>query len=158
MLFLPKKGEAIVDTIDDTDLKILKLLSADSRIRIKDLSKTVMMSEPSVKRRIEKMVDIGVLRNFTIEIDYSKLGFSIPFYIKISDLTIHFNEFIKRARQLNPALTIDSVTGEENYIMQGRAQTIAEVEKLLAALMSYGKVSTSIILEETTGKKFIDLL
>ena len=79
MLFLPKKGEAIVDTIDDTDLKILKLLSADSRIRIKDLSKTVMMSEPSVKRRIEKMVDIGVLRNFTIEIDYSKLGFSIPF-------------------------------------------------------------------------------
>ena len=117
-----------------------------------------MMSEPSVKRRIEKMVDIGVLRNFTIDIDYSKLGFSIPFYIKISDLTIHFNEFIKRARQLNPALTIDSVTGEENYIMQGRAQTIAEVEKLLAALMSYGKVSTSIILEETTGKKLIDLL
>ncbi len=48
-----------MDTIDDTDLKILKLLSADSRIRIKDLSKTVMMSEPSVKRRIEKMVDIG---------------------------------------------------------------------------------------------------
>jgi Lrp/AsnC family leucine-responsive transcriptional regulator len=42
--------------------------------------------------------------------------------------------------------------------MQGRAQTIAEVEKLLAALMSYGKVSTSIILEETTGKKLIDLL
>ncbi len=41
--------------------------------------------------------------------------------------------------------------------MQGRAQTIAEVEKLLAALMSYGKVSTSIILEETTGKKLIDL-
>ena len=127
---MPEKGESIMDTIDETDIKILKLLSADSRMRIKDLSKTVRMSEPSVKRRIEKMVDNGVLRNFTIEIDYSKLGYNIPFYIKISNLKIHFNEFIKRARHLNPTLSIDSVTGEENYIMQGRAQTIAEVEKL----------------------------
>lgn len=155
---MPEKGESIMDTIDETDIKILKLLSADSRMRIKDLSKTVKMSEPSVKRRIEKMVDNGVLRNFTIEIDYSKLGYNIPFYIKISNLTIHFNEFIKRARHLNPTLSIDSVTGEENYIMQGRAQTIAEVEKLLASMMAYGKVSTSIILEETTGKKIIELL
>lgn len=147
-----------MDSLDKTDLKILKLLSVDSRMRIKVLSKTVRMSEPSIKRRIEKMIDIGVLRNFTIEIDYSKLGFTIPFYIKISNLTIQFNEFIKRAHQLNPTLSIDSVTGEENYIMQGRAQTITEVEKLLAAMMAYGKVSTSIILEENPGEKLIQLL
>ncbi|MBV7390724.1 Lrp/AsnC family transcriptional regulator [Enterococcus alishanensis] len=147
-----------METIDETDLKILKLLSTDSRMRIKDLSTAVKLSEPSVKRRIEKMVDAKILRAFTIDIDYSKLGYSIPFYVKISNLTISFTDFIKKAQQINPTLSFDSVTGEENYIIQGRAQTIVEIEKLLAALMHYGKVSTSIILEETAGKKIIDLM
>ncbi|MEG2645124.1 MAG: AsnC family transcriptional regulator, partial [Enterococcus sp.] len=67
--------------IDQTDLAILKVLSNDSRIKIKALSKEVALSEPSVKTRIEKTIDNDIITSFSIEIDYSKLGYTIPLYI-----------------------------------------------------------------------------
>lgn len=147
-----------MDIIDEIDLNILRLLSTDSRMHIKDLSKSVHLSEPSIKRRIEKMMDKGIIKSFTIEIDYSKLGYSLPFYIQISDLTIHFKEFTKKILHINPTLSISAITGKDNYIIQGRVQKISDVEKLLSALMEYGKISTSLILEKITNKKIIDIL
>lgn len=144
--------------IDQTDLRILKLLSEDSRISIKDISRSVNLSDPSVKRRIEKMLDLGVIRKFTVDIDYSLLGFTIPFYIKVNDLSIHFVDFVKKIKELDPTLNIYSVTGNENYILKGYARTVPEIEELLAKLMKYGKVSTSIILEEIADEKIIDYL
>ncbi|MFC4772048.1 Lrp/AsnC family transcriptional regulator [Enterococcus hermanniensis] len=144
--------------IDQTDLAILKALSKDSRIKIKALSKEVALSEPSVKNRIEKMIDNGIITSFSIEIDYSKLGYTIPLFIQISDLTITNTHFLKIVEQLPEITSIASVTGEVNYILKAQVQSIKDTEDLLATLMQYGKVATSIVLEEKNNGTLIDKL
>lgn len=144
--------------IDQTDLAILKVLSNDSRIKIKALSKEVALSEPSVKTRIEKMIDNGIITSFSIEIDYSKLGYTIPLYIQISDLTITNRHFLKIVEQLPEITAISSVTGEINYLLQAQVQTVKDMETLLSILIQYGKVATSIVLEEKNAGKLIDTL
>lgn len=144
--------------IDQTDLAILKALSNDSRIKIKALSKEVALSEPSVKTRIEKMIDNGIITSFSIEIDYSKLGYTIPLYIQISDLTITNRYFLKIVEQLPEITAISSVTGETNYLLKAQVQTVKDMETLLSILIQYGKVATSIVLEEKNASKLIDTL
>ncbi|WP_407857694.1 Lrp/AsnC family transcriptional regulator [Enterococcus hailinensis] len=144
--------------IDQTDLAILKALSNDSRIKIKALSKEVALSEPSVKTRIEKMIDNGIITSFSIEIDYSKLGYTIPLYIQISDLTITNRHFLKIVEQLPEITAISSVTGETNYLLKAQVQTVKDMETLLSILIQYGKVATSIVLEEKNAGKLIDTL
>ncbi|HLQ39960.1 MAG TPA: winged helix-turn-helix transcriptional regulator [Tetragenococcus sp.] len=67
--------------LDSTDLKIIELLAHNSRIKLKILAEQVSLSEPSVKTRIERLADQGIIRSFTIDIDYAKLGYNLSFLI-----------------------------------------------------------------------------
>ena len=142
--------------LDHTDLKLLKLLSKNSRTTVKNLSKEVALSEPSVKTRIQRLMDEEILNAFTVDIDYKKLGYILPLFVKISDLTISAQKFVSIVEEISAFVSIYAVTGEENYILFGHARSVSEVEEILSKLMAYGKVSKSIILEEKNNKKFID--
>ena len=55
--------------MDNTDIKILKELQQDSRLSIREISKRVNLSPPSVTERIRKLEDSGVIEGYTIKIN-----------------------------------------------------------------------------------------
>ncbi|MFX1346721.1 MAG: Lrp/AsnC family transcriptional regulator [Promethearchaeota archaeon] len=55
--------------MDIVDLKILELLKDDSRMSFNEISQSVGKTEATVRRRVKKLTDDGVIRKFTI--DYS---------------------------------------------------------------------------------------
>lgn len=59
--------------LDNTDIQILKILRDDSRVSVLELAKRVYLSSGAVNRRIMALVDAGVIKKFTIEIDREKL-------------------------------------------------------------------------------------
>jgi Lrp/AsnC family leucine-responsive transcriptional regulator len=59
--------------LDNTDIQILKILRDDSRVSVLELAKRVYLSRGAVNRRIMALVDAGVIKKFTIEIDREKL-------------------------------------------------------------------------------------
>ena len=59
--------------LDNTDIQILKILRDDSRVSVLELAKRVYLSRRAVNRRIMALVDAGVIKKFTIEIDREKL-------------------------------------------------------------------------------------
>ena len=54
---------------DIVDLKILELLKDNSRMSFNEISQSVGKTEATVRRRVKKLNDEGVIRKFTI--DYS---------------------------------------------------------------------------------------
>ncbi|RIM96583.1 Lrp/AsnC family transcriptional regulator, partial [Staphylococcus shinii] len=69
--------------MDLTDRKILKTLKEDSKVSLNYISNEVNLSTPSVRERINKLRDIGVINKYTIEIDYKTLGYDIEVIIDI---------------------------------------------------------------------------
>lgn len=63
--------------IDNTDVRILKELQQDSRLSIRELSKRVNLSPPSVTERIRKLEDSGIIEGYTIKINEAALGLKI---------------------------------------------------------------------------------
>ncbi|MFH0906251.1 MAG: Lrp/AsnC family transcriptional regulator, partial [archaeon] len=80
--------------IDFYDLKILEILSQDTRIEIKELSKNLKLSPETVKNRIKKMIENGILQGFSALISLSKIGYS--WNILFIKLKIKNPEIIKK--------------------------------------------------------------
>ncbi len=53
--------------MDVIDLKILEELKTDSRMSFNDISTRVGKTEATVRRRVKKMIDDGIIKKFTIE-------------------------------------------------------------------------------------------
>lgn len=62
------------DLLDETDHRLLALLEADGRRTFADLATQVALSQPAVKRRVDRLVALGVIRGFTAVIDHALVG------------------------------------------------------------------------------------
>jgi Lrp/AsnC family transcriptional regulator, leucine-responsive regulatory protein len=74
--------------LDETDLKILRILSKNARKPVVDIVRELKSTVKIVTSRIKKLLKNGVINNFRLVIDYDKLGmhfYKTFFYIKNPD-------------------------------------------------------------------------
>ena len=62
--------------LDNLDVRILGHLKNNSRKSFKEVAKSCFTSVPTIKSRVDRMVELGIITRFTIDIDESKLGIS----------------------------------------------------------------------------------
>ncbi|VVB89890.1 HTH-type transcriptional regulator Ptr1 [uncultured archaeon] len=60
--------------LDNLDVKILAHLQSNSRESFHEIAKDCLTSVPTIKTRVDRLLDLGVISKFTIDIDNSKLG------------------------------------------------------------------------------------
>ncbi len=60
--------------LDNLDVKILTHLKSNSRESFQEIAKCCLTSVPTVKSRVDRLLELGVISKFTIDIDNSKLG------------------------------------------------------------------------------------
>lgn len=63
--------------IDDIDRKILDELHNNSRLSMSELGRRVNLSSPSVTERVRQKESFGVIKSYTLDIGYEKLGLPI---------------------------------------------------------------------------------
>lgn len=59
--------------LDNLDVKILGHLLEDSRKSFNEIAKNCLTSVPTVKSRVDRMVELGIIRKFTVDVDNTKL-------------------------------------------------------------------------------------
>jgi len=70
--------------LDDTDRRILVLLSEDSRRSKRGLAREFGMSAPAIGDRIARMERLGVIRGYGVQLGWSAAGFPMTVYLTIS--------------------------------------------------------------------------
>ncbi len=60
--------------LDNLDVKILTHLQANSRKSFQKIAKHCLTSVPTIKSRVERLQELGIIRKFTIDIDSNRLG------------------------------------------------------------------------------------
>ena len=69
--------------LDAVDRQLLALLARDSRISQRRLGRELRMSPPAIGERIARLERAGVIRGYTVSIDWSLLGF-VTCYLAVS--------------------------------------------------------------------------
>src|SRR5919201_7144004 len=69
--------------VDAIDQRIISCLVADARASYAEIGKVVGLSAPAVKRRVDRLVDRGVLRGFTAVVDPEALGWGTEAFVEV---------------------------------------------------------------------------
>lgn len=72
-----------MDRLDDTDERILTELTEHARATFAEIGEKVNLSAPAVKRRVDRMLDAGVIRGFTTVIDRNAVGWNTEAYVQV---------------------------------------------------------------------------
>jgi len=118
-------------TLDSTDLKIINILKKNARTPVLKMSSILGISDVAIKKRIKKMEDMGIIRGYTIKIDYPKLGYK---GLAIVGLDVESSDLLEVARKLVEKENVKYVaisTGDHMII----ATVIAKDNEELAAFI-----------------------
>ena len=146
------------DSIDEKDKKILEILQENSSLSSYKISKKTLIPVTTVNNRIKKLKKLGVIKKFTVDIDKSKLGFSLVAYIL---LTVSLEELKQEGMKIkdlmriiknNPLVeSVDNVTGDIDIVVEMQVRDINELNDYLANTLSYyngvEKTRTALVLK-----------
>ena len=127
--------------MDDTDHKILALLTDDGRRTYDDVARRVSLSAPAVKRRVDRLRSDGTLRGFTAVVDHAALGYATEALVELFYGTgIQLAEVAASLRARPEVVEAWSVTGEADAIARVRTRDNADLERLIIDLQRDGNV------------------
>lgn len=69
--------------LDETDERILAELAKHARATFAAIGEKANLSAPAVKRRVDRMLDTGVIKGFTTVIDRNALGWNTEAYVQV---------------------------------------------------------------------------
>ena len=69
--------------IDETDHLILDVLLQRARASLAEIGDEIGLSAPAVKRRIDRLESVGVIRGYTVIVDHALLGFGLEAFAEL---------------------------------------------------------------------------
>lgn len=128
--------------VDSNDLKILEMLKRNARTPYTVIAKELKISEAAVRKRIEKLIRIGVIKRFTI--DY-ELENEIKAIVMIkSTPQISTPEISKKLVKIQGVEMVFETTGDYDIIALIRGVNISEINRTIDEIRSVpGVVGTN---------------
>ncbi|GLZ30592.1 AsnC family transcriptional regulator [Lentzea sp. NBRC 105346] len=121
-----------VDTIDH---RIISCLMSNARSSYAEIGKEVGLSAPAVKRRVDKLLDNGVLRGFTAVVDPEALGWGTEAFVEVhcrGNVAPH--DIQQRLEAMAEVRAAYTVSGAADAIVHLRAADIHHLESALERL------------------------
>lgn len=132
-------------SLDGIDLQILTILETDGRISVRELSQTINMSAPSVTERLRRLESRAIIRNFTVDINLSTLGYALEAIVRVKPRAGKLKQVEKMIEAQHRFVSCDRVTGDDCYIARLILRTVDELDDLLEPFHDCAETNTSIV-------------
>lgn len=121
------------ERIDDKDRDIIEILSDNARISLRDIKKKVDLSPSSIRNRMERLVEIGVIKRYTVEVDHRKLGLETQVIILITVKPGTSERLHKTLSEYKQVTEILRTAGPASFILTVRVKDISELTHFITA-------------------------
>lgn len=132
--------------MDKIDACLLDLLQKDSRCTISELSKKINLSRPSIAERISRLVEKGVIEEFTARVSLKETGKNVLLFIEVSSLKVPFQTFEEKLANNPDIIECHRISGKSDYILKAAVKNIEDMTLLINKLLPFCYISTSIVL------------
>lgn len=121
--------------LDETDRRIVELLTHNARISYSDLGAQVGLSRVAVKTRIDALEKRGIIEEYTTVINPQKLTGAVSCYFEIETNPAQFEEVIDILKNHETVTQIYMVSGKNKLHVHAVAASQEELEKFLQETM-----------------------
>ena len=117
--------------LDGLDRMILHILQEDGRASYSEIARRLKVPESTVRLRVKKLMEQGVIRKFAALINPFKAGYSIVAFIAVD---VEPSRVKKAAEELSKLPEVDVLgiaTGAHDILMQVTVKDLQELEGFL---------------------------
>lgn len=144
---------------DETDVKILKILTSDARLSSRQIAEQCKISVGTVLTRIKRMEKEGIIKGYAALLDHEKLGYELTV---VCDITVSKGRLLEvetEIARLPNVCCVYDVTGLVDAIVIAKFKSREELSKFtkrLLALPYVERTNTHVVL--TTVKEDFRLI
>lgn len=117
--------------LDDVDRRLLTLLAADARASQRKLARDLHMSPPAVGERIARLERLGVVRGYTVDVDWTALGYFSVFVTVTAVQGADQAVILQTLRRLPEVEAIVVITGSIDMLARLRVRSHAHLRQVL---------------------------
>ncbi|HZY81036.1 MAG TPA: Lrp/AsnC ligand binding domain-containing protein [Cyclobacteriaceae bacterium] len=143
--------------IDNTDLKILEILTQDAKKPYTEVAKKVYVSQGTVHVRMNKMEEAGIVERTTLRLNYSKLGYDITAFIGIFlQKSALYEKVLNELKKIQEITNIHYTTGNYSMFVKIHCRDTNHLKEVLHDKMQQvegiERTETMISLEESLDR------
>jgi Lrp/AsnC family transcriptional regulator for asnA, asnC and gidA len=143
--------------IDNTDLKILEILTQDAKKPYTEVAKKVYVSQGTIHVRMNKMEEAGIVERTTLRINYSKLGYDITAFIGIYlQKSALYDKVLNELKKIQEITNIHYTTGNYSMFVKIHCRDTNHLKEVLHDKMQQvegiERTETMISLEESLDR------
>jgi len=135
--------------LDDIDRRLLDLLRADARQPISSLAVALDVSPETVRSRLDRLVEDGVIEGFTVLVKAGAEQNVIRAITLVEVAGRGMEKVVKRLREFPEVRIIHSTSGQWDIVLEIEAAALAEFERFLRQIRlveGIASTETSILL------------
>ena len=145
--------------MDDKDKKILDVLKENSKLSTQRISKKISIPITTVHHRIKKLEEEGIIKKYTVVLDYKKIGKPISAFVLINvdykllkQIKKTQDDLTKKLKLHHSVEEASRITGGTDLIIKIRVKDVDELDDFvtmyLRNLDGIEKTQTMVILNE----------
>lgn len=147
--------KTIIETLDYTDIKILRCLQQDARLTIKEISREVNLSSTPVFERIKRMEREGYIKRYVTVLDAEKLhkGFIVFCSVKLANINKQVaEEFCETIKDIPEVTECYNISGRNDYLLKVHAPDMKYYQEfilnVLGRIPHLGSLESTFVMEE----------
>ncbi len=130
--------------VEDLDLEIIKVLQQDARASYRDIARKLNVAVGTVQSRVKKMESNKIIKGFSVDLDYSKIGYTLTALIQLQAKGRHLKDVETKLAHFPHVCVVYDLTGDFDIAMVAKFVTSSALDNFIKEVLSMEFVERSV--------------
>ena len=121
--------------VDETSQKVLEEYLQDSRQSFREVARKIGIASGTVANRIKELEETGIIKKYTTQLDYEKLGYELTAITEIIVSEGMMIEVGNKISEINNAINVYNVTGDSDILVMAKFKTRQELSDFTKTIL-----------------------
>jgi DNA-binding Lrp family transcriptional regulator len=121
--------------VDETSKRVIEEYLRDSRQSFREVARKIGVSSGTVASRIKDLEETGVIKKYTTQLDYEKLGYELTAVTEIIISEGMMIEVGKEIAKIKQAIGVYNVTGDSDILVIAKFKSRQELSDFTKTIL-----------------------
>lgn len=130
--------------LDDIDRVIVDRLIENSRVSLRSIARELRLSPATIHERVQKLIMRGIIKGFTVIVDYKSLGYDVTALIMISVDGKYITEIESWLANQPEIVAVYDITGEFDVAVIAKTRNMTELNSLVKRILKHPHIKRTV--------------